>query len=215
MQWLRYQYPREMLQWLYGRGLPPRKFQLYAASVCRRSWDAIQCGAGREAVIVLERFAEGEETDAELSEALHRVQVDPEGWPSVDMAAEYALGYIGREDAVFAATGMVLPSDGKDDPGFEETFRLDPSRALWEIFGNPFKPICPPPHSRLVLALAKGAYAECLADGRLDCHRLAVLADAVEEAGCCDQPLLAHLRSPGPHYRGCWLRFVDCQYRPP
>jgi hypothetical protein len=71
-------------------------------------------------------------------------------------------------------------------------------------------------------------------DGTLDPHRLAVLADALEEAGCpqrvtchgCDNesgyrihcdvcegkghagtlphPLLAHLRSPGPHVRGCW-----------
>ncbi len=203
-QWLRYQHPREMLQWLYGRSLPPRKFQLYAASVCRRSWDAIQCGAGREAVIVLERYAEGEETDAELSEALHRVPVDPEGWPPVDMAAEYALGYIGQEDPVLATMGMVLLSDGESDPGIVETFRLDPSRSVWETFGNPFRPVRLPPQSPLVLALAKGAYSERLADGQLDWHRLAVLADAVEEAGYRDQTLLAHLRAPGPHYRGCW-----------
>jgi hypothetical protein len=60
-----------------------------------------------------------------------------------------------------------------------------------------------------------------LADGRLDPERLWVLADAMEEAGCdgelCDcmnewcppghrkpHPLLAHLRDPGPHYRGMW-----------
>src|SRR5262249_4681038 len=65
-------------------------------------------------------------------------------------------------------------------------------------------------------------------DGALDPARLAVLADALEEAGCVRRPclicaverarggpgeircgcvesdLLAHLRSPGPHVRGCW-----------
>ncbi len=79
-------------------------------------------------------------------------------------------------------------------------------------------------------------------DGHLDRGRLAVLSDALEEAGCPDgeqcglcegdgkvrpwrypqsfhvvgacegchgtgrvpHPLLAHLRSPGPHVRGCW-----------
>lgn len=70
-------------------------------------------------------------------------------------------------------------------------------------------------------------------DGTLDPDRLAVLSDALEEAGCpaevecpdCDggrkyapfglclkcpqnclvpNPLLAHLRSPGPHVRGMW-----------
>jgi len=31
-----------------------------------------------------------------------------------------------------------------------------------------------------------------------------VLADALEEAGCADADLLAHLRSGGGHLRGCW-----------
>jgi hypothetical protein len=34
--------------------------------------------------------------------------------------------------------------------------------------------------------------------------RMPVLADALEDAGCTDAELLAHLRSPGPHVRGCW-----------
>jgi hypothetical protein len=40
--------------------------------------------------------------------------------------------------------------------------------------------------------------------GELDSHRLSVLADALEEAGCTDPDLLGHLHSPGPHVRGCW-----------
>jgi hypothetical protein len=39
--------------------------------------------------------------------------------------------------------------------------------------------------------------------GELDPHRLAVLADALEEAGAPAE-LVEHLRSPGPHVRGCW-----------
>src|SRR5262249_44929487 len=31
-----------------------------------------------------------------------------------------------------------------------------------------------------------------------------ILADALEEAGCSDESILSHLRSPGPHVRGCW-----------
>ncbi len=34
--------------------------------------------------------------------------------------------------------------------------------------------------------------------------RLPVMADALEEAGCAEAELLAHLRGPGPHARGCW-----------
>jgi hypothetical protein len=42
-----------------------------------------------------------------------------------------------------------------------------------------------------------------LHSGHLDNARLAVLSDALEEAGC-DDAILSHLRSPGPHVRGCW-----------
>jgi hypothetical protein len=34
--------------------------------------------------------------------------------------------------------------------------------------------------------------------------RLPVLADALEDAGCTDAEVLGHLRSEGPHVRGCW-----------
>ena len=34
--------------------------------------------------------------------------------------------------------------------------------------------------------------------------RLPILGDALEDAGCLDAELLSHLRSPGPHVRGCW-----------
>jgi hypothetical protein len=34
-------------------------------------------------------------------------------------------------------------------------------------------------------------------------ERLAVLSDALEEAGAAAE-ILDHLRSPGPHTRGCW-----------
>lgn len=40
--------------------------------------------------------------------------------------------------------------------------------------------------------------------GLLDPVRLAVLADALEDAGCTDAGVLDHLRGPGPHVRGCW-----------
>ena len=33
---------------------------------------------------------------------------------------------------------------------------------------------------------------------------LPILADAVEEGGCADDAVLAHLGAPGPHVRGCW-----------
>jgi hypothetical protein len=34
---------------------------------------------------------------------------------------------------------------------------------------------------------------------------LPILADALMDAGCHDEAILAHCRSPGPHVRGCWV----------
>ena len=38
-------------------------------------------------------------------------------------------------------------------------------------------------------------------EGRLP----AILADALQEAGCDNPDVLAHCRGPGPHVRGCWV----------
>jgi hypothetical protein len=56
-----------------------------------------------------------------------------------------------------------------------------------------------------VLRLAAAAEDERhLVEGNLDSTRLAVLADALEEAGCTCGKILGHLRGPGPHTPGCW-----------
>ncbi len=35
--------------------------------------------------------------------------------------------------------------------------------------------------------------------------RLAELATALENVGCCEQTVLDHCRIPGHHVRGCWV----------
>ena len=85
-----------------------------------------------------------------------------------------------------------------------------------DIFGHPFRPLRPLDPALLnwnngtIANLAQAAYEErILPAGTLDPALLAVLGDALEEAGCTDAQLLGHLRSPGPHVRGCYaLDFV-------
>ncbi len=83
-----------------------------------------------------------------------------------------------------------------------------PSNLLRDIFGNPFRlpPTLDPAWlTGTVKQLALSAYEEReLPSGHLDRHRLAVLADALEEAGCQEAELLGHLRSEQVHVRGCW-----------
>ncbi len=85
--------------------------------------------------------------------------------------------------------------------------RAAQSLLLRDLLGNPFHPVTLNPAWRTpaVLALARAAYDwRSLPGGMLEASRLAVLSDALEDTGCPDAELLAHLRSPGPHVRGCF-----------
>jgi hypothetical protein len=78
---------------------------------------------------------------------------------------------------------------------------------LRDIVGNPFRPvpINPAWQTPTVVALAQAAYDNrILPAGTLEPARLAVLADALEEAGCDNADILTHLRQAGEHVRGCW-----------
>jgi hypothetical protein len=56
------------------------------------------------------------------------------------------------------------------------------------------------------VALAESAYDNrILPSGELDATLLAILGDALEDAGCTDRAILDHCRGPGPHVRGCWV----------
>jgi hypothetical protein len=77
---------------------------------------------------------------------------------------------------------------------------------LRDICGNPFLSVSVKRAwlTPSVLALATAAYSERRPyEGGLDPDRLAVLADALEDAGCTDADLLSHCRQPGEHVRGC------------
>jgi hypothetical protein len=78
---------------------------------------------------------------------------------------------------------------------------------LRDVIDNPFSPSVTLEQACLspdVLALAHAAYDErALPTGELDPVRLAVLADALEEAGAASE-LVGHLRGPDIHVRGCW-----------
>src|SRR5207237_97344 len=101
-------------------------------------------------------------------------------------------------------TGHVFRSD---DAAAEK----EQARLLRDILGNPFRPAVIEPAWLVRLdgagpKLAQAAYEErLLPAGTLDPVRLAILADALEEAGCTDAEILNHCRGPGPHVRGCWL----------
>jgi hypothetical protein len=75
---------------------------------------------------------------------------------------------------------------------------------LHEVFGNSFRLVIIDPswvnwHGGTIPRMAQAIYDDRSFD------QMPILADALEEAGCTDQDILAHCRGPGPHVRGCWV----------
>lgn len=110
-------------------------------------------------------------------------------------------------EAAFAVAYLRGREWRKVEQGGDATERAAHCGLLRDIVDNPFRPasLTPSCLTPTVTNLATTAYNErTLPSGELDSVRLAVLADALEEAGCSSADLLSHLRSVGPHVRGCW-----------
>jgi hypothetical protein len=77
-----------------------------------------------------------------------------------------------------------------------------PVALLHDIFGNPFRPVSLDPAWRTsaVVDLARGIYEERAFD------RMPILGDALDDAGCDVEAVLAHCRCENAtHVRGCWV----------
>jgi hypothetical protein len=123
-------------------------------------------------------------------------------WTATSLAADFVeAGYSLLDSAINTANQA---SDPAPNPQAEKAAQAG---ILRDIFGNPLRPIALAPAWRTptVAGLAQTAYDNrLLPAGTLDTDRLAILADALEEAGCTNADMLNHLRGPGPHVLGCW-----------
>jgi hypothetical protein len=197
-----------------GDGLSMRKLRLFACACCRRIWGQIEAyredyGEGTvemftAPVPVAEAFADGQATLEQMHGASGWLG-DVGEWCSE--GPEYAfMDCAGDVDRLRGVAPRIVEYGGLS----VEESRAEPkaqAALLRDVFGNPFRPAAFRPAWRTAQAtsLAEAAYEDrALPEGALDVERLSVLADALEEGGCTEAALLAHLRSPGPHVRGCW-----------
>jgi hypothetical protein len=209
-----------MLEWLRGK-VSDRKLRLFACACCRRMWHLLEDGRLREALEVSERFADGMASEAEVQAAYARaweaVEAIPDGTSDRRVAAEAASmavwlpgkrggrgqGWDQMQRAEHVALGVRLLLHLL--PGADEF--LAHCNLLRDLFGNPYRRAVLNSAwlTAVVLSLAQAANDNrILLSGELAPARLAVLADALEEAGCTEATILDHLRSPGPHVLGCW-----------
>jgi hypothetical protein len=143
----------------------------------------------------------------DAARATARDTMRKQGWPL------YLTGLNAELDAERSAAWAATGTCGIDatwlaawDAAWDEACAAQ-AALLRDITCNPFRPVSLDPTWRTptVVALAQAAYGNrILPAGTLDTDRLAVLADALEDAGCDNADILSHLRGPGPHVRGCW-----------
>jgi hypothetical protein len=195
-----------------------RKPLLLAAAGCRRIWHRITDARLQELVEVAERLADGKATERDLRRAAKPVSDPGSGnWSGACYSAVTGLAELKAHPMApanyvtkYAPLALCKEADSIRTP--ESRAIIDGEQAVLaglirDIFGNPFRPVVVAPSclTPQVVALAQAVYDQReLPAGTLDVAQLAVLADALEEAGCDNANLLTHLRGPGPHVRGCW-----------
>lgn len=215
-EWLACTDPQKMLHFL--RADPAdRKILLLVSACIRRHWDVFT-DDGRAWVLLTEDYAE--------LPGPHRLLHPDELGNDLDPAIfgdqwEDAMGIAGERGAWDGVGGAInqlfyayYQCDDYDTLTGNREWEAERRQQvilLRDVFGNPFRSVSINPPSlawndRTIPRIAEAVYSDRqLPAGTLDNARLAILADALEEAGCTNADILNHCRQPGEHVRGCWV----------
>lgn len=192
------------------KALRIRRSQLFAIACCRRIWHLLEDPRLREAVEIYEAGAEFQRMPrtyfSQFQDLIGAVgQSHDYGDAALDnarLAVDY-LGY-GQLCCEKAAEAMAFDREHIDGPNWYEAHdaeRKVQSDLFRDIVGNPFQSVKLDPSwlTPNVVDLARTIYEERAFD------RLPILSDALMDAGCEDEQILAHCRTTGQHVRGCWV----------
>ncbi|MGE3808685.1 MAG: hypothetical protein AB7K24_28805 [Gemmataceae bacterium] len=197
-----------VMDWLRRQG-GRRKFRLAGCAAVRHVWDAIDHPHARALVEMCEEVADGLLEAQRLQRPANAIERDL----GVDLLSTRA------QAATRAALYLAMPADYQAGySAMAEAAQVGKRADQWswqcrllrDIFSNPFRPASIQQawltwKDGTIPNLARAAYDKReLPGGDFDASKLAILADALEEAGCASEEMLGHLRGPGPHVRGCW-----------
>ena len=192
--------PVSMLVFLRDR-LNHRKRWLFGCACCRLIWHLLTRQRLREAVEMAERYADGTISQEDMAV----VQAEIHAAVEVFGRGEQPTGEVPQEAllTVFHAVwgGGWQTSKSAARCAWESN-RKAQAAIVRDLLGPmPFRPVPVDPSwlTSTVLSLAQTIYDERVFD------RMPILGDALEEAGCTNQEILAHCRGSGPHVRGCWV----------
>jgi hypothetical protein len=202
--------PFALVDMLHDRATE-RKRQLLACALCRRFWRFLSgYEQAKDGIAVAERHADGLADAKALMQAHDRIAA-LRNRLSATRGSQYHDHYQALDCVALACSPptsqrVTLSRGGDLRLPYEQLLGL-----LRDVFANPFRP--PSLSADLfawqggtIVQLAQAAYDERrMPAATLDPARLAVLADALDDAGCADEEITSHLREPGPHVRGCWV----------
>jgi len=181
--------------------MPARKARLCASGCFRLVWDMIKADDIRLAVDMSDARADKRIGPLELERHRYPMTVPSDNVRSWLAVAIQSLATANLNPSYVA--WQVRTATQNDT--YRHARRGIPCKAqaelVREVVGNPFRPVAFDPRWRTedVLGLARGIYEDRAFD------RLPLLADALMDAGCDQEEILAHCRSEGPHIRGCWV----------
>jgi hypothetical protein len=194
------------------RRLVKRKVRLYACAWFRQAWERLPDARSRLAVEVAEQFADGRATERQRAAARAAAEKAANEalsenwrskWPSpAECRLAWLASWIAKKNVwqpAFLVSGDTIRSVGVPNR------RPAEAALLRDVFGPlPFRDVAVDPawltwNDGTVSKLAAGVYDQ----GRFT--DVAILGDALLDAGCTDADLLDHCRQPGSHVRGCWV----------
>jgi hypothetical protein len=216
--WLDCPTAERLLRYLKGQA-SERKLRLFGVACCWRAWSMLD-GRERDAVEVVEQFADSLCGAEQLAVARSRTRPSLAG-VAVRAAAQppkTAGCWGGMRDTARAVVEAICHGPTWHAAPISERLDVCESLRVAErqaqadllrcIFGGLFHPIFVDPAWQVpaLRSMTEAAYVDRqVPDVTLDPARLAVLSDALEDAGCAEVTILSHLRAPGPHVRGCWV----------
>jgi hypothetical protein len=206
--------PRLMADFRHGE-TSERKSRLFACACARLVWHRLTAGRSRRAVETAERYADGFMTKLALLDAKAAAEAAASRAREREARSRVVVGNSFSLEVAAHATDQWIPrvllAPFADPELCSEKHQDALADLIRDIYGNPFRPASLDPtwltwRDGTIPRLAQVVYEDRqLPAGHLDASRLAVLADALEDAGCEDANLLAHCRGEGPHLRGCWV----------
>ena len=177
--------------------LNQRKARLWVVAICWQTPYELRDVKVLESLSVIERYADGTATSEELEAAVGDASY-------VSYESMYNDPFAGLAYSTDDARLFTSPVEWVDylvDPLVVD-HGVPAAQLVRDIFGNPFRPVSFSPGWRTdtAMSLARQMYES------RDFSLMPILADALQDAGCEDEDILAHCRDPqGTHVRGCWV----------